>query len=333
MMPLVMGASPPLIKIPRELRDEIIDIVLSSTPVLRPTQPNEPSVPENEHDFLNPEKIYVSPGIGLLLSSRRLRVETLQRAATIRIPYVVELAVHRDLWVVPIWTSVPLQRGPIIDRVEVNIRVHWRVPRPLSTSSVRPMGLHVPETIRLYIASISCVGASPEKDPPYSVLAAKRKYAIRSICLDADTKTGLPEDENLNGNDTSLPSFDPKERRFYDVFWREAISELCGAIGYWFEISLHNPPDWSGYVGEIILERSGKPFCYCDVSQFCAPRPEDDKITILRKEWVKMLRDRHGLGLSGNDTLHVASNSASVRLEESISFDHWLSVTYPDVRL
>lgn len=128
-----------LLSLPRELRDTIIDYVVTS-------QRRDPPIAlEGDTDSESAERVQFedtywkeignlvyfekSPAAfqpsfgGLLLACQQLHAETLERASKFDVPYVLDILIVNEekIWVT--WLSMPWKRLPIIDKLKINVRM------------------------------------------------------------------------------------------------------------------------------------------------------------------------------------------------------------------
>ncbi|KAK3201530.1 hypothetical protein GRF29_185g1205152 [Pseudopithomyces chartarum] len=128
-----------LLSLPRELRDTIIDHVITSD------RRSPPIALEGNTDSEGAERVQFedthwkeignliyfekSPAAfqpsfgGLLLACQQLRSETLERASKFKVPYVLDILIvsEEKIWVT--WLSMPCNRGSVIDGLTINVRM------------------------------------------------------------------------------------------------------------------------------------------------------------------------------------------------------------------
>jgi hypothetical protein len=116
-----MAAVPPskLLDLPRELRDIIIDEVISSP--ITPTTPTN-YVPQSPYDISeqSPGPLSTPTISPLALTCAQLRAETLQRASKASVPAILDIFVHPDGTTQCTWLSCPNTCSQL--ELQINIR-------------------------------------------------------------------------------------------------------------------------------------------------------------------------------------------------------------------
>ncbi|KAF1968508.1 hypothetical protein BU23DRAFT_558405 [Bimuria novae-zelandiae CBS 107.79] len=127
-----------LLSLPRELRDIIIDEVVTS-------ERRSPPIASNDKDFGGGERtqfedtywkevgnlIYFEKRAsafqptfgGLLLTCRQLRTETLERASKADVPYVLDLLIVNEEKIWATWLLMPATRPSMIENLKINVRM------------------------------------------------------------------------------------------------------------------------------------------------------------------------------------------------------------------
>lgn len=116
-----------LLDLPRELRDDIIHLVLSS-PIT--VVPNTTRKVTNDfvfwHDlrrvfYLASTNAYRPNSLCLLLVNRQLHAETREYLARKKPPFILDLAIVDKSWLWPTWRWVPTGGAALLERVDVNL--------------------------------------------------------------------------------------------------------------------------------------------------------------------------------------------------------------------
>lgn len=145
----------PLLSLPQELRDAIIEHVLAST-TAPPQSPAHDTCPRSEVTAARALRPALSPphvlyhAAGLLSTNRQLHAETRSRIAQVRTPYALDvMVVGNELW--PTWTCCPA-RAQTVEDVSVSLRFFAK--------EGDPFVVHVARTCRVVIRGRSPVTAS-----------------------------------------------------------------------------------------------------------------------------------------------------------------------------
>lgn len=125
---------PSLLSLPRELRDEIIELVLSSQVALPlgttceryhlgQMMPHYPEwlVVDIPFFFPNTEAACSPPGLGLLRTNKQLRSETIDRIENAGIPLTLDMAMLDSNWVWPAWRTLPPRISTTVQDLNINI--------------------------------------------------------------------------------------------------------------------------------------------------------------------------------------------------------------------
>jgi len=120
---------PTLLGLPRELRDEIILLVLLTPPSLpnnaERKASNYPyaSVYANRIHYLVSEINYRPTALGLLLTCHQLCAETQNAISRSRLVFNVDLAIVNECWLWPTWRFISTKTHPCLDRMNINLQL------------------------------------------------------------------------------------------------------------------------------------------------------------------------------------------------------------------
>ncbi|KAJ4289211.1 hypothetical protein N0V90_011553 [Kalmusia sp. IMI 367209] len=183
---------PSLLTLPRELRDDMIDYVVRS-------YRRSPPIVRDEGDSNGAERIQFKdthwkdignliyfeklasafqPTFGgLLLASKQLRAETLERASRINIPHVLDLLIVNDekIWVT--WLSMPEKTSLIIEELKINVRFQGAgYYAPVSRTFINvSFGVQL-RNLLYRILAIACSGPLPNYECQQLFLGARYKF-------------------------------------------------------------------------------------------------------------------------------------------------------------
>jgi hypothetical protein len=167
-----------LLSLPQELRDDIIEHVLSSFSA-PPQSPEHDTCPREEATDARALRPAITPphvlyhAYGLLLTNRQLNTETRSRLAKARTPYSLDvMVVGNELW--PSWTCCPA-RAPGIEAIDVTLRFFAKEDDPFVVHVARTCrvvlrgrnpataSLHPLSEIFLYLMQV-CLGRTDGRD-------------------------------------------------------------------------------------------------------------------------------------------------------------------------
>lgn len=180
----------PLLDLPRELRDEIIDYVVSAR---RCEPPWEDSSGKDSNGsqrvqfedthwkdygnviyFEGSEPAFRPTYYGLLLACQQLRAETRQRARVIRVPHILDLLLIDDRKIWATWLSMPERTPRFIRELRVNMRFQCNVCAP-TTTFLNLYGTHIRNLI-YRIFAVGCAGRLPHDECQKLFLGARYKF-------------------------------------------------------------------------------------------------------------------------------------------------------------
>ncbi|KAF2470500.1 uncharacterized protein BDR25DRAFT_35276 [Lindgomyces ingoldianus] len=320
---------PSLLSLPRELRDQIIDHVMFSL-LDAPPAPPKGSSPENfqrkifdkEPTYLYPKDLIYYPSSsaayeptskGLLQTCHQLRAETLDRRAKLVISSAVldvMLVEEKSLW--PTWLSIPPKMPPIIERLEIRIRICGspRIKESLQ-SRVRFGGCissPIPYGLFGIVDRFLAVGTTGECPPWFwrkyetSVPAYRPQYCIKSLHIVVDTNVALSENEQLSPENIpsrQTPHVDPKTNKLLvvspmalGIYLADRVEILLGPTGFGYN---KLAALLGARIGEVTVSVGKTLVGSLNWPRHLEPHVEDEDWMRLYK--IAVLNDRHYFGL------------------------------------
>jgi hypothetical protein len=204
-----------LLTLPRELRDEIIQLVLV-TPLSLPRNverkaANDPKQVAfaNRIHYLVSESDSRPTALGLLLASHKLYVETREALAKINMIFTVDLAIINECWLWPTWRFIPTRTHPCLEQLNINLRMCCTSEeRQLQTGFAQRNERHVlsphpiVQTLCGFLARFLSLGACADITPKMEegIMQNDREYKrnFRIKCLQLNIQT-----DSLKNEETS----------------------------------------------------------------------------------------------------------------------------------
>jgi hypothetical protein len=204
-----------LLTLPRELRDEIIQLVLV-TPLSLPRNverkvANDPKQVTfvNRIHYLVYESHYRPTALGLLLASHKLYVETREALAKINMIFTVDVAIINECWLWPTWRFIPTRIHPCLEQLNINFRMCCTSEeRQLQTGFAQrnewqALTLHpIVQTLCGFLARFLSLGACADITPKMEkgIMQNDREYKrnFRIKCLQLNIQTDSLKNEEAS---------------------------------------------------------------------------------------------------------------------------------------
>ncbi|KAF2111387.1 hypothetical protein BDV96DRAFT_649948 [Lophiotrema nucula] len=196
----------PLLSLPQELRDEIVDLVILTyySPALErlgkewrapgddgPRRLRWWGHPGDDPGSLLPFP-YLPNAHGLSLTNRQMHAETMQRLQALQPRYVFHVDIDNVGFVRPTWNCIPSLPPPVIDTVVVHIEVYERTDAredDWGATWFRSM----PFLLSSVLDCIISLGLPPPRKDPL-----KSNYSVRTLELDFRTQSASFPQQDLH---------------------------------------------------------------------------------------------------------------------------------------